>query len=182
MSVINRLPDNTRVRYPVARFESSVLDGLGRYNWSTNAAAQNVTWLTELNPPNVYLIERVNFFANVDEGDWLSSMMTAADFPRIQLHFTGLGGRSIYTEPFRCVNFIDNSEQMIFFESTQKIRRGAPVNLEADMNGQVQQVPAMVGRATLLAQFNATIYEITDARWIETFKKDPGKLALTWRD
>ena len=165
MSIINKIPDNSRVRYPVARFQSSVLDGLSQYNWE-NAGNTKVTLMTDMVPQNVYLMERVSFFANVAESDWLESMLTPADFPRISIAFNRIGGASIYAEPFRCVNYVDNNEQLLYFRPLQK-----GDILTASMFGKVQQVAGMVGNLTLLSQINFTMYEITDKAWIADFER-----------
>lgn len=175
MSIISKIPDNSRVRYPVVRFQSDPLDAMAQYNWA-NAGNLRVPLISEMTPANVYLIERISFFANVAESDWLESMMTAADFPRIALQFDRIGGASIYGEPFRCVNFIDNNEQLIYFKPQQKNDVMA-----ASMFGKVQQVAGMVGKLTLLAQVNFTVYEITDKAWINLFERDPARLGSTLR-
>jgi hypothetical protein len=176
MSIISRIPDNSRVRYPVARFESDVLNGAGQYVWE-NAGNTLVNLMEEMAPSHVYLIERVSFFANVSESDWLESMLTPADFPRVALQFNRIGGASIYAEPFRCVNFVDNNEQLIYFRALQ------PADiLAATMFGTVEQTPGMVGKATLLAQINFTVYEITDKKWITLFERDPARLGGTLRE
>lgn len=168
MSIINHIPDNSRVRYPVARFVSSNLDGFGRYVWE-NAGNTKVTLMTDLNANHVYLVERVSFYANVAEADWLESMITPVDFPRIPIAFNRVGGASIYAEPFRAVNYVDNNEQLLYFQALQ------PEDiLVASMFGQVQQTAGMVGKLNLIAQINFTMYEITDRKWIEAYKRDPG--------
>lgn len=132
--------------------------------------------MTDLEPSHIYLIERVNFFANVAESDWLSSMITAADFPRIALQFDRIGPGSIYAEPFRAVNYVDNAETLIYFRCQQKGDR-----LCATMFGQVQQVPGMVGMLNLISQINFTVYEITDTAWAQTFERNPERFGSGWR-
>jgi len=175
MAIISKIPDNSRVRYPVARFVSSNLDGLGQYSWE-NAGNTLVNIMTEMAQGHVYLIERVSFFANVPESDWLESMLTPNDFPRVSLQFNRIGGASIYAEPFRCVNYIDNNEQLLYFKSLQK-----GDTLAASMFGRVVQTPGMVGLLNLISQINFTVYEIVDTKWIELFERDPARLGLTLR-
>jgi len=175
MAIISKIPDNSRVRYPVARFVSDNLNGLGQYNWE-NAGNTRVNIMTNLAQGHVYLVERVSFFANVPESDWLESMLTPNDFPRVSLQFDRIGGASIYAEPFRCVNYIDNNEQLLYFKSLQK-----EDVLCASMFGAVIQTPGMVGMLNLISQINFTVYEITDTKWIELFERDPARLGLTLR-
>lgn len=175
MSIISKIPDNSRVRYPVVRFVSDNLDGLGQYNWE-NAGNTLATLMTEMSAQNVYLVERVSFYANVAESDWLESMIAPANFPRVAVQFNRIGGASIYAEPFRCVNYVDNNEQLLYF---QPLQNGDI--LAATMFGQVQQTAGMVGKLNLLAQINFTVYEITDRSWITLFQRDPARLGLTLR-
>lgn len=176
MSIISKIPDNSRVRYPVVRFVSDNLNGLGQYNWSV-AANLNVQLIADLQPQHVYLFERVSFFANVEEGAWLESMLTPADFPRVALSYLKNVGSSIYGEPFRCVNYVDNNEQLLYTQAKQK----GDV-LTASMFGLVQQSPGMVGKLNLLAQINFTVYEITDKNWISLFETNPARVGLTLRE
>lgn len=175
MSIISKIPDDSRARYPVVRFESDPLDGFADYDWE-NAGNTNVTLMDDVTPGAVYLIERINFFANASESDWLESMKTPADFPRISIRFSRIGGGSIFADPFRCVNYVDNAEQLVYFRTSQK-----DDTIVASMYGKVAQVPGMVGKLTLLAQANFTIYEIRNAAWLKIFESDPARLGLTLR-
>ena len=40
MTIINKIPDNSRVLFPVSRFESSALNGFGRYVWENAGNTQ----------------------------------------------------------------------------------------------------------------------------------------------
>lgn len=172
MSIINRIPENSRVRFPVVRFQSANLNGLGQYDFGT-AANLKAVFMSDMNPQAVYVFTLVNFFANVAEADWLSSMLTAPDFPRISLQYLRIGGASIYGEPFRAVNYVDNSEQLIYTRPQQK-----GDIMGATMFGLVQQVPAMIGNVFLVAQFNATVYEVTDRDWIREYERNPVKARI----
>ncbi len=175
MTIIAKIPDNARVRYPVVRFQSSNVDVAGDYDFQ-NAGNTDVPLMSNLNAGSLYLIDQVSFFASAVEGDWLRSMKTAADFPRISVRYAGTGGHSIFGDPFRCVNYVDNSDAMVYLRPTQK---GA--GLVSSMFGKVSQVAGMVGDLFLLAQINFTVYEITDAKWISTFEENPRKLGATVR-
>ncbi len=175
MSIITKLPDDARVRFPVVRFVSSDLDAGSDYKFE-NAGNKDVLLMDNLNAGSLYLVERVNFFAGVSETDWLKSAKTANDYPRVAVRFSGLGGASIFGDPFRCVNYVDNSELLIWLRPTQKGSK-----LLASMFGTIHQVGGMVGELNIDAQINFTIYEINNARWIETFEKSPERLGLTVR-
>ena len=73
-------------------------------------------------------------------------------------------GIRFWPEPVRCVNYIDNEEQLVFFRTGR-----VADDLLITFNGIVNQVAGMVGIDPLLAQVNFTMYEITDSQWIEKF-------------
>lgn len=175
MSIISKIPDDSRVRYPVARFRSADLDGLGQYDWET-AGNTNVLLQDALKPTSVYLLERISFYANLPESAWLESMLLPANFPRVSVRLDGIGGHSIYGDPFRCVNYVDNNEQLIYFRGLQTAS-----NLVATMYGKVGQVPDTVGKLNLIGQINFTVYEIVNRAWIKSFEQDPAHLGLTVR-
>lgn len=174
MSIIAKLPDSARVQYPVVRFQSSNLL-LGDYAFE-NAGNTDVLLMDNLNAGSLYLVERISFFASAFEGDWLKSMKAAIDFPRISVRFSRIGGASIFGGPFRCVNYIDNNEQLIYLKPSQ-----AGDTLVSSMYGTVAQVAGMVGELFLVAQMNLTVYEVTDKRWIKSFLMDPDFLGATLR-
>lgn len=175
MSIISKIPDNSRAHYPVAVFTSDNLDINSDYNFGI-AGNAGVTIFDNVQAGSIYLIERVAFFANVAESDWLSGMKTGVDLPRISLAFSRAGGASIFADPFRCCNYVNNNEQLIYFRSTQKND-----TLLATMIGKVAQVAGEVGRLTLRAELNLTVYEVTDRRWITLFEQDPSHLGTTLR-
>lgn len=169
MAVIAEIPINPngcRVRYPVKRFSAPF--GAGIYDFD-QAANTNVL-LYDLSPHSVYLMERINFFANISEADWLGGMGAQDTFPAFVVNLKYSKAASLWPEPVRCVNYIDNEEQLVFFRTTRDDDQ-----LLITFNGQVTQVAGSVGVDPLLAQVNFTMYEITDQHWIEKFIRAGGK-------
>lgn len=163
MSIIERIPVNpnsTRVRYPVIRFSAPLL--LGQYNFGIAANTDQLLFRMQAN--SVYLIERFSFFAQAAEADWLESMDTAANFPAYRVHYRFDEANSLFPDPIRCVNYVDNAEQLVFFRSTREDEE-----LLISFFGVVNQVAGMVGLDPLLAEVNFTIYQITDEAWIRRF-------------
>jgi len=168
MALIERIPTNpngSRVRYPVKRFSAPL--ALGQYDFGQAGNTDQV--LLEMQANSVYCIERINFFAQVAEGVWLESMDTEANFPFFRLHYQNDDANSIYPEPVRCVNYIDNAEQLIFFWSTRERE-----NLLITFDGIVNLVAGMVGLDPLLCEVNFTLYQITDAAWNKAFVEARG--------
>ncbi len=175
MSVVIKIPDNSRVRYPVVEFDSAALSGMAEYDFGV-AANLDKLLMDNVNAGSLYLISTISFFASAVEGDWLKSMKSAADFPRVTVRTSGVGGRSIFADPFRCVNYVDNCDQVIWILPPQK-----DVQILASMYGLINQVPGMVGSLSIRAQINFTVYEITDSQWIKTFRENPGRIGATVR-
>lgn len=172
MSIIERIPTNpngSRVRYPVKRFSAPF--ALGQYDFAQ--AGNTDVVLTKLQANSIYCIERINFFAQVAEGVWLESMDTEVNFPAFRLHYQNDDSNSIYPEPVRCVNYLDNAEQLIFFWSTREEE-----NLLITFSGIVNQVAGMVGIDPLLAEVNFTMYQITDQAWNKAFIEARGVAPL----
>jgi len=168
MAIIAQIPINnnsTRVRYPVFRFSAPL--GAGIYDF--NIAGNTDQLLMPLQSNSVYLIERINFFAQAGEADWLESMRTPADFPAFTLRYQNESANSIFPEPVQCVNFVDNLEQLVFFRTTRDRE-----NLLISFTGIVNQVAGMVGLNPLLTEVNFTIYQITDETWIKKFINPEG--------
>lgn len=163
MAIIEKIPVNpnaVRVRYPVVRFSAPF--AAGQYDFAQPGNTDQV--LLRLQANSVYLIERINFFAQVAESDWLLSMDTAANFPAFRLHYQNDDSNSLYPEPVRCVNYIDNAEQLVFFWTTRENE-----SLLISFTGIVNQVAGMVGIDPLLAEVNFTLYQVTDEQWNRKF-------------
>lgn len=161
MSIIARIPINpngVRVRYPVARFIAPF--GGGQYDF--NQPFNTNQLLIPLENNSIYLIERINFYANVSEVAWLES--AGAELPFFRLRFQNNPSNSIFPEPVRCGNYIANGEQLVFFRNTRK-----DDDLLITFGGIINQVAATVGVDPILAQVNFTIYQIINEKWAKQF-------------
>ena len=163
MPVILKIPltvNASRPRFPVLRFSAPFAGGQYSFNQPGNT---NVT-LMRLKPNSLYLLAAYSFFANVGEADWLASMDTQANFPAFQLNFKNGSTPSIYPDPLRCVNYVDNADQLIYFDSGR-----SDDILQISFSGIVNQVAGMVGIDPLLAEVNLNIYQIMDQEFIKEY-------------
>lgn len=162
MSIVTSIPPQTsRVRFPVARFTGALVAG----NYDFDVIGNQDVQLMATEKESVYLVERFNFSAAIDEGAWLESQLTLAQFPRFSLNFQMHPGQ-IYPEPIRALNYLDNAEHQIYFRS-----RNRNDNLRITFRGQVQQVARTVGINPLIVQVSFTIYQINSRAWIEWFDR-----------
>lgn len=169
MPIILQIPltvNASRPRFPVLRFSAPFAGGQYSFNQPGNT---NIT-LMNLQSNSLYLLAAYSFFANVAEADWLGSMDTAANFPAFQLKFKNETAPSIYPDPLRCVNYVDNADQLVYFNSG----RSGDV-LQITFSGIVNQVAGMVGVDPLLAEVNLNIYQITDQEFIKKYNGMKGK-------
>jgi len=163
MSLIAQIPINnnsTRVRYPSVRFSAPLGAGIYDFGIPANTDIQ----LMELQANSVYCIERINFFAQAAEADWLESMRTPLEFPSFFLRYQNEPNPSQFAEGVQCVNYIDNMEQLVFFRQTREQE-----NLLISFRGVVDQVAGMVGFDPLLCEVNFVIYQITDSEWVRKY-------------
>jgi len=160
MSIIKTLPDGSRFIPTVNRFSATFnVPTLGKYNFAV--AANTGQELLKLVAGRVYFIERMNFGATVDEGDFLLSIDT---LPELILRYQ-ITGERLFTKPFHVVNYIDNQELILFF-STARINDTVLI----DFTGILNQVPNFIGINTIQAQVSFNIYEIANQQWIRDFQ------------
>lgn len=162
MAINARIPSDARVRYPVARFRG--LFNAGQYNFN-DPINENVNIL-EVNRQSIYLIERINFSATIDEGIWLSSQRGVEDYPNFRLDFEKSLSQSIYPEPVRALNYLDNAEQLIYFNSAKD---GDILRLT--FRGIIDQVAETVGLESIFAQVSFTLYQIDNVIWKNWFMR-----------
>jgi len=164
MSVIERIPLNnraSRVRYPPLRF-SAPFDA-GKYDF--DQPGNTDVLLMELASNSLYLITAFSFFANVSESTWLEGMDTKLNFPAYRFKFKFNKSPSILPDPVQCVNYTDNAEQLVYFDSG---RSGD--QLLISFSGIVNQAAGSVGVDPLLAAINFTMYQITDEAFIRQYR------------
>lgn len=166
MTIIARLPQNARPRYPQARFESAIFAaGIYDFNIPIN---QNVNFL-QLRGQSVYVIDKFSFSAALPEGDWLSSTdVPVLQFPTFSLRKETMEGNNIYMEPIPALNYIDNGDTLLYFRAKQDLEF-----LQITFNGQLIQVPNTVGIPQLTTQVSALIYEVSYSDWTIFFEGDP---------
>jgi len=163
MSIQNVIPLNpnaVRVRYPVMRFSAPFV--AGQYDFAQ--AGNTNQSLLKMQANSIYLIERISFFAQCGESDWLLGMDTVANFPAFFLRYKYDDAHSLFPEPVRCANFKQNEEQSVYFWSTRENEE-----LLISFTGIVNQVAGMVGIDPLLVEVNFTLYQIINEKWNRGF-------------
>ena len=138
------------------RFRADFNTPPGQYGFQGSAAAVQLNTrqtVLELDKAFVYFIDRVSYSASIDEGVYLESI-DQANRPEIRL-FTKNRSVGVYPRAFPCVNYKDNLEWNFYFLSTV-----GDDELQATMQGDLDQVAATVGVPTIWAQLSLVIYQI----------------------
>lgn len=160
MSIIAKIPLDSRVRTPQNRFAAPF--GGGFYDFSIAANTNQLVF--NLNPSCIYLVERDNFSANLIAGVWLEGQLTTAEFPRFVLTRLLTPDVSVYAEPSRCLNYKDNDEKVSYFKTDQ-----IDDQLLITFIGKVKQTASMNFATQLITQVSFTIYQIGNPNWIKWF-------------
>lgn len=133
--------------------------GLGQYSFTGVAA--NVRQLAlNMQRQYVYLIDRVSFSASIDEGVYLSAAQPTPNNPQFRFFFRNTS-YNIYPFALPAINYKDNLEWCFWFRSP----KGAD-SLQVSLNGILNQVPAIVGTATITVQLSLVIYQEMNAETI----------------
>lgn len=125
-----------------------------RYDWGI-AANQDVPILT-LKTGSVYIIERACFSMDIAEGDFQAAINT---IPRIVL-LKRSNQNAIFPTPQPFINYIDNLEELFFFSTSIEGEI-----LTGNFTGLLNGTPALVGDASITANVQFLIYEVTDTKW-----------------
>jgi hypothetical protein len=140
-----------------------------RYDFTNTAANQNVVVLP-LERWAVYVIERVNFSANIDESVYLEAIDTNGGLPSFQC-LTTVAGQQIFPNRQPVINYVDNLEVIQPFWTQQDND-----NLLVTFRGLFTQPGAIAGLTTMYTYLQMNIYKIQETQWIKNFFDKKEKL------
>lgn len=121
----------------------------GFYNFGAQPGNQDQI-VIPLTNKYLYLIDIVNFSTSINAGDYLEAIQLT---PSFSLRFQNTPYR-IYPFPIPGVNYMANSPFSFWFH-TEK----GNDSLLISMNGILAQTPALVGVASITAQFSMVLYQ-----------------------
>lgn len=166
MSIIDRIPRGSRPRFPIITFESDPLLA-GIYNFQ-NAANTDLLLMPNVKKSSVYVIISNSVFGNVIEGDYLEGQPDSTNIPRFNLRLEKSNSQSIFHEPYRMGNYVDDLQQLIYFRSQVDDR------LLASCFGFENQSAGMAGFLTIQLQVSFVIMEVTNQAWIKEYALEEG--------
>jgi len=120
-------------------------------------AIGNTQIVLETQPNTVYLIERISFAANLDQGIYLSAL---AATPRFRLK-RKIAAENIHMKEYYLVNYIDNQEMITWFQSD---KTGDAILME--VTGRLSQTAEMVGFDPVVVNISFAIYAIEDKNFL----------------
>lgn len=132
----------------------------GKYDFTGTVANQNVSVLT-FQPNTVYLIERMSAGGNITEGQFLESIST---FPSLYVK-KQLGNRVVYEKPIPIANYFDGQEAAAYVISD----KGGD-QLLLTFEGVLNQLPSMIGIATVYIQISLNVFAIDSNFWNNSFR------------
>lgn len=163
MSIPLKIPINSQPSITGNIFSAAFnVPTLNRYDFTNTAANQNVNVL-QLEKWAVYVIERINFAANIPQGEYLEAIDTAGGLPDFQLSTTA-SNQQIFPNRQPLINYVDNLEVIQVFRTQQDNDF-----LRVSFRGLFAQTAALVGVGTLYAFLQMNIYKIQDVEWIQKF-------------
>jgi len=158
--IIKTIPKGSNYLQFVNRFVATFnVPTLGKYNFATAANTGQV--ILDLSEYSVYLIQNINFSATVPEGDFLTAINTV---PTATIK-RQVDGQVIYQKPLPLVSYLKSNEAIAYVWSKRKGDR-----LIVDFAGLLNQPAPLVGLASVTAQLQLDIYQITDENWLQAFR------------
>jgi len=169
MSVIKEVPKDSRIIQSVNLFTATFnVPTVGAYDFGVLANVGQT--VIKLRPQSIYLLEKMSFSANIDEGDFLEAVTTTPQFLLRRL----IDGQTVFYKPIPIVSYIDGEDQISYTWSKERTgtpgQQDNPDELIIDFTGVIDQTAALVGRVTIRAQVTFKFYEVTNSAWVKRFR------------
>lgn len=136
----------------------------GLYDWDGNTvgSANNAVKILDLEPRSVYIIERINFSANMDEGDF-KDVQVPGQALNIWPYLAETQNK-IILDPIPFINYYDNLEVYIAFKTNEE-----GDELLVNFNGQLGSNFNIAGKLVAVALLQLNIYRIQSTEWVRKF-------------
>lgn len=132
----------------------------GKYDFTGTVTNQNVTLFT-FQPNTIYLIERMSSGGNITESQFLESIST---FPLLYIK-KKIQNKVVYEKPIPITNYFDGQEAAAYVFSD----KGSD-ELRLTFEGVLNQLPSMIGIATVKVQISLNIFAIDSNFWNGAFR------------
>lgn len=166
MGISYQIPQQARF-IPTSTVFTAVFNAItpGKYDFTQTATNQNVTVLT-FQPNTVYLLERMSAGGNITEGQFLESIET---FPLLYVK-KKIQNKVVYEKPIPIINYFDGQEAAAYVISDKHSDE-----LRLTFTGLLNQLPSMIGIATVKIQISLNIFAIDSNFWNGSFRDRQGR-------
>lgn len=163
MSLVFQLPPKTEIHQPLIRFTATFnVPTVNRYDFGI-AANTNVPFLPSRRN-HLFLFERYSFSATVAEAEFFQATQPATTtIPLLSIRIPSQNNRQIHPDPIPLINYVDGLEAVMWAHSLQD------ENFTATFTGSLAQTAGMGAPATITAQVQFNVYEVSNKDWIENF-------------
>ena len=117
-----------------------------------------------MNPSYLYFFHQINFSLSIDEGIFLSSI-SENTVPTLSVR-DSTNRKNIFYAPFRMIKYLQNSALDSYHFNTNK-----NAEMIADFQCVLNQSADLIGVSEIYAQVSFTIYEISQHKYIDEFKR-----------
>lgn len=162
MAVIYRIPHKSRY-IQTSNIFSTTFGAItpGVYDFSNDLTSRNVQCL-HLATGSIFLIDRISAGGNIGEELFLEAIDST--FPLLTVR-RSLANLAEYQLPIPIVQYFDNTDASAWIHTDKKDDW-----MTLTLSGVFRQLPAMVGLTELKIQISFSIYQITDAAFIQQFR------------
>ncbi len=169
MAVIKEVPKDSRFIQSVNTFQATFNNPtVGGYNFGV--AANTGQTVIKLRPTSIFLLEKLSFSCNIDEGDFLAAVTTTPQFLLRRL----IDGQTVFYKPIPIVSYIDGVDAITYVWTKEKVGTSGdntnPDELIIDFSGILTQTAALVGVPSLTAQVTFNFYEVINSDWVKQFR------------
>lgn len=163
MSLSDILPEDSR---PIKTDNSFIATfnnpTVNQYDWDV-PANKNV-FMLELRPYCIYLLDRVNFNLDIDQGAFHQGISTTLN-AKVKY---GTKQEMVFASPIPFLNYLTNFSIRQFAGGTGNRSE----TLTLDFDGVLNQVAAMNQAATITAYISWSIYQIKDTKWVKAYQNN----------
>lgn len=142
----------------VYRQTAALLAGQYRFRVTT---PQPLAVLRPLIANSVYYFRSVTITADIDEGDYLSSILT---IPTFQMHPLSTGKQILFREPLVIAKYFQNFDYRLAWQTQREDDQ-----LFCTISGLLDQTAGLIGKASITLSVVLSAQEIVDDSFIDRF-------------
>jgi hypothetical protein len=120
-----------------------------------------------MSPSYLYFFHKMNFSLSIDESVFLQAIKPGT-IPELTIRDSS-NGKDLFYAPMRLFRYLENQAIDSFH-----FNLNSNASFIGDFQAVLVQVADLVGVQTIYAQVSLDVYEITDSKYIEIYKRESG--------